>query len=1075
MSTAADTINATAANLIQNLHGDLNQIFQLVVRPVGDFVRVFDLDAAEGFVGRQAVFDQLDTFAGQYRAGYFEIVGAAGLGKTALASEIARRQDAVVFLASAGDTHRPDQFLEHVSAALIVRHGLGYTTLPVRAGDDVTFLGQILRESVDRARGPVWVVVDALDEADPPPAGANPLLLPTRLPAGVYMVATRRTGQLVTSPSTPVQRYTLRWNDPLQAADLAAFIRARVDGDRRIAEALAGGNPPASPEAFVTRLVEAGEGNFMYASYVLADVAERGPEAPPLDLGELPPNLQGWYEQFWERMRAPQTQDWDAWANLYQPVLERLAVVREAVTADWLGAQVDRPPGEVRSRVLEPWARVLSRGQRDDWRLVHRTFGEYLENRLDLRNAHRMVAESYVQQRWGQFDQWDAYGLRHTASHLAEAADRATGQERHDVIVHLVRLVIERGFQQANLAALRDPTLLRHDLELAHGLAAKDEHQDATFLLVPVALTQVLFHRQVLRPDLMFEAAREGDVQHSERLLDLFSGEIDADWRDAILLTMAWLAAANAPGEAARVRDRVRDAQSGSPTVARLLNRLTATLEGVPATPAPLPPAPTPAEATAMVARIAGSVESHSMLARFDPEQHRRAARSPREDIRPRPEDYLMRADFDPEEHGGELRGEGGYLSALDGPPLVALAAERPDIGDQLLGRYLEVHRAYGYPQYRNGSLWELLAAVLLHPAQDWVREWLARIGLVVLAAPNRGEFLEGLEIAVLALQANAGDGAATEALATRRDAAVSQAAALPPSPIRGQGDVWGEHRRRLASLAEAYHQFPSGDADPADLAARAVAVGPGFAGITAPACLTVAEAASLAAPGDTLLAERALAAAEQTAHNIQDFTFCARTTARVAAMRERWWPVPPLDPARVAAVIGRLRGDRSAPEFSAMHVVGEDYRHREPGGRTLMPRQMLTAATLEELATVYQRPIEEFLRHNQERGWAPDQHLPVGTRVNVPDPGFPPLVAARLSAAILTGGPPGPALAAQLRHLVPVTGADVTALGTVLTRLLLCSPTQDIQLLADLRGLVTRAASAIPSGEGNVNARLPS
>jgi hypothetical protein len=94
---------------------------------------------------------------------------------------------------------------------------------------------------------------------------------------------------------------------------------------------------------------------------------------------------------------------------------------------------------------------------------------------------------------------------------------------------------------------------------------------------------------------------------------------------------------------------------------------------------------------------------------------------------------------------------------------------------------------------------------------------------------------------------------------------------------------------------------------------------------------------------------------------------------------------------------------------------------------------------------------------------------------VNVPDPGFPPLVAARLSAAILAGGPPGPALSAQLRHLVPVTGADVTALGTVLARLLLSSPTQDIQLLAELRGLVSRAASAIPSGEANVNPRLPS
>lgn len=71
------------------------------------------------------------------------------------------------------------------------------------------------------------------------------------------------------------------------------------------------------------------------------------------------------------------------------------------------------------------------------------------------------------------------------------------------------------------------------------------------------------------------------------------------------------------------------------------------------------------------------------------------------------------------------------------------------------------------------------------------------------------------------------------------------------------------------------------------------------------------------------------------------------------------------------------------------MHVVGEQYRHREEGSRALIPPQMLTADTLEELAAIYQRPIEEFLRHNQERGWAPDQPLPAGTSVNVPDPAF--------------------------------------------------------------------------------------
>jgi hypothetical protein len=1046
MATTADTINATAANLIEHLHGDINQVFQLAVtRPVADFVRVFDLDTAEGFIGRRAVFDELDAFAKQNPAGYFEIVGAAGLGKTALSSEIARRQHAVVFLASAGDTHRPDQFLEHTSAALIVRHGLGYTTLPERAGDDATFLIQILRESVKRGRGPVWVVVDALDEADTPPVGANALLLPSKLPTGVYIVVTRRTGRLMTSPSTALRRYTLSWNDPLQVADLAAFIRARVVDDRRIAEALASGDPPLSAEVFVARLVDAGEGNFMYVSYVLADIAERASDAPPLNLRDLPARLEGYYDQFWERIGSSQGQDWEQWANLYRPVVERLAVAREAVTVDWLGDQVGRPPGEVRSRVLAPWARVLSEGRRDEWRLVHRTFGEYLDSRLDLRDAHRKVAESYVGQRWGQFDEWDTYGLRYTATHLAEAANRAGGSERHDLIAQLAQLVTERAFQQAHLAALRDPPLLQRDLELAQALAAKDDHQDATFLLVPVALTEVLLHRLALRPETIFEAAREGDVQAAERLLDAYSGDIDVEWHDAILLMIGWLAAQKTPGEVTKVRDRVRDAEPGSATIARLLHRLTAVLDGVPVLPETLRPAPSIQEAEAVVARIGGAADS-SLLASIGPE--------------------LM---------AGELGMEGGYLATLDGPPLVALAAERPDYGDPLLDRYLDVHRAYGYPQYRNGSLWELLSAVLSHPTQDWVRDRLVEMALVVLDAPNRGEFLEGLEISVLALQAQAGDGTAADELRARCDAEVALVSALPPSPVRGQGDVWAVHRRRLAAIAEAYHQVPAAaHTDPADLAAMAVAVGPGFAGITAPACLTLAETASLVAPGDNFLVERALGAAEEAAHNIQDFTFCARTTARVTAARERWWPFPPMDVAEVAAAIGRLSQDQSTPEFSALHVVGERYLHREPLSRNLMPPRMLTADSLAELARAYRRPLEDFQRINEEFDWAPNEPLPAGTTVNVPDPGFPPLIAARLSAAALAGGPSGPARAAQLRQLVPVTGADVTALGTVLARSLLCSPTQDTRLLNELRGLVGRAASTIPSGETHINMRLP-
>lgn len=1036
--TLVGTLSATVATAAQTIYGGVHQTVQIPAAwPVQDFIRDFDLDTSYEFVGRSVIFEALDDFAAKNPAGYFEIVADAGLGKTALAIEVARRHDAVAFLASVGsNAHRPEQFLEHVSAALIVRHQLDYATLPARAGDDATFFSRILRESVPpTGGGPVWVVVDGLDEADPPSPGSNPLLLPSTLPAGVYMVVTRRTGRLLTKPGTPVQRYTMRRDDPLQIADIEEFVRDSVTHDSRIADALISSDPAVSPDDFVTRLVGASEGNFMYVSYVLADLAERGPETPPLDLFNLPPGLEGYYDQFWDWISSSLPQGWAEWENLYQPVVDCLVVAREAVTADWLAAQVGRSPNEVRVRVLEPWARVLSRGRRGDWRLVHRTFGEYLEKKLDMRDAHRKVAEYYAGQRWGQFKQWDLYGLRHTATHLAEAADRSTAQQRHELIALLVRLVTEQGFQQAHLAMLQDPALLRRDLDLAYGLTAKDEHPDATFLLVAVALTIVLFHRRLLRPEAMFAAARDGNVPAAERLLDLFSGQIDSDWHDTILLTVAWLASGKAPGEAARVRNRVRSSQPSSPTQVRLLERVTAALDGRPPPPAFLQPAPPEWEAAEMVARLGGERDSSPSAGQYEllAQEHR------------------------------ELRDRdlGGYLATLDGPPLVALAKEKPGIGEPLLERYLDVHRAYGYPQYRNGSLRELLAAVLLHPSQDWVREWLTRLGQVVLAAPNRGEYLESLEIAVLALQANAGDSAAKEELARRRDAAVDRAKAPPPSPVRGEGDAWGLHRRRLAGLAEAYTRFPLDGSNPADLVSKALAVGRGFAGITAPANLTLAETASVAVPDDaSSMIERALTAAEEAAHNIQDATFCARTTARVAAMRERWWPSPPLSPDQVAEVIGRLARDRSAPEFSAVHVVGESYSHRDPNTRALMPERMLTAHTLDDLASVYQQPIEEFLRHNAEHGWAPGEGLPYGTRVNVPDPGFQPLIAARLSAAVLADGPPGPSLSALLRQLVPVTGADVTALATVIARLLLCSPTQDALLLNELRRLVTGVAS---------------
>jgi len=1022
-STLVETVQATNVAVAGQMFGN---IYQGDVRRPGDFILDFDLDAAtRGFVGRAEVFHRLDSFAEQHRNGYFEIVAEAGLGKTALAAEVARRRGAVAFLASASSgVQRPEQFLSHASGSLIVRYELDHKTLPARVGEDSTYLVRILRESVQRAGGePIWLVVDGLDEAVEPPPGSNPLLLPLDLPVGIYVVVTRRAGQLVTGPNTPLVRYALRRDDPQQIADIQALIRARTDGNRQT-DALTDSQSLNAPDEFVARLTGASEGNFMYLSYVLADLASRESAGEPVDLRELPVGLRGYYEQFWARITAAPEQNWTDWAGLFQPVLERLAVAREPVTADWLAGQVGRPAAEVRLRVLEPWTRVLGHARLDGtqaWRLVHRSFADFLDDKVDLIGANRAVAAHYCNDLWARFTEWDDYGLRHVPAHLSEVARRTAEHARHRDVEQLVRLVAEHRFQQAYLDRLRDPLSLRRDLEQTHLLTAKDPHPDATFLLVVIAMTLLRFRRQMLQPAAVFDAARRGDLIMAERLLALFEIDIDLDWHRAIELSLAWLAAPTAHDDAVQLCDRVAATGPFPPNLQRLLAQVRASLDNAPIPPGDLPEPATPPQAEGMLVRLSGAGDS-----------------------------YLLGA------HGlestGELLGSSGYLATVDGPPLVALAHADPTTGESILSRYLDIHTAYGYRQYRNQSLWELLSAVIQHPRPDWVRDWLERLGVAVLAAPTRGEFLEGLDIAVLALRVTSGDSASATDLETYRRTALEQAYDLPTSPLRGQGDVWATHKRRLAALAEAYSRLLGDGPAATQLVSVALGLAPGFAGFAAPASLTLAETSSVVAPDNASWIEQTLTAAEASAHNIQDATFCARTTARVTGMRERWWPAP----TSLTATIDKLVTDPSDPGLGATHIIGERYVHRTGSGVQLS-QQMLTAETLRDLADVYQRSLPEFQRYNEDHG--PDDRLPAGTKVNVPDPGFPPLLAARLSAAVLTEGPPGPELSALVRHLVPIAGVDVTAQCTVLTRLLLCSPTDDTQLLGELHRLVRDTA----------------
>jgi hypothetical protein len=375
------------------------------------------------------------------------------------------------------------------------------------------------------------------------------------------------------------------------------------------------------------------------------------------------------------------------------------------------------------------------------------------------------------------------------------------------------------------------------------------------------------------------------------------------------------------------------------------------------------------------------------------------------------------------------LQDSTSYLARLDGPILVSFALANPTSGERFLKQYLGVHTGYQYVHYRQASLWVLLGAVLRHPDQDWVRQHLEELAVSALAGTS-AEFQEALPTAILALHALEGQPGEMSGVGSRFTSAIDAAEALGAGR---DADSWAFHKRRLAAIVQTATMLPP---PLHSLRSRAIAVARtlpyGFGGFHSPACLNLAEAirtfAPLTDPGITDSLEHALTAA----HNIRDESFCLRQTARVNAMRHRWWTPDGFD---VRAAVDRLLDDPGAAEFSTVHIVGEDYRRSE--GTALRP-EVIAANTLAAIAALHHQPVEEVVRANDHR-WRPADRLDTGQLVNIPDPGFATQLTARFSSEVAAqSGWDRSEKVNAIRRLVPLASASPTVLDTVLARLLL-------------------------------------
>jgi hypothetical protein len=377
-------------------------------------------DKTRHFVGRDFLMRKLDSFLLQQPSGYFVITGLPGIGKTALIAELVKRRHYIHhFNEVLSGTTTTEQFLQSVCVQLITSMGLSRAYDVLAASRSSHYLSELLEEASGPESGSqkIVIAVDALDEAESlSDLRSNALLLPPRLPKGIYFVVTSRIREeLQLRVECPEEYFYLDSSGDDNMEDVRIYLEnaAQGQGMRGFLERAA-----LNPTVFVDTLIAKSEGNFMYLRYVVPEI-EAG-RYPELKLKDLPQGLIGYYNHHWRRMRASET---ETWVNDRQPVISILAAVREPVSPAQLSRFSGVPLPRVRA-ALHDWREFLDERRNDGERkysIYHSSFQEFLLTKaevgeINLQDSHRQIGRSLL-------DEWQEEKMRQGSRKGREAEE----------------------------------------------------------------------------------------------------------------------------------------------------------------------------------------------------------------------------------------------------------------------------------------------------------------------------------------------------------------------------------------------------------------------------------------------------------------------------------------------------------------------------------------------------------------------------------------------------------------------------------------------------------------------------
>lgn len=341
-------------------------------------------DKTQIFCGRRFVFSAIEEFIKNNHFGYFQILGDAGMGKSAIAAHYVLNNPGTIcfFNIRAEGKNRPDLFLKLIRQQLTRRWQL--------AGVEDADLSTLLTKASEQLSTgeSLVIVVDALDEVDQDGNG-NLLYLPTILPEKVYFILTRRPynpeeKRLNLSPSVPNQELDLRKYDQNSNDDIQEYIWQLLNSgeyQEGLQQWIQRQNN-LSKSDFVKTIAAKSENNFMYLRCVLPAIAEGFYNDKPLD--ELPVGLQGYYESHWRLMGM---------TNKPLPrnkikIIYVMCALSSAVSRELI-AKYSKQSDLTVEEVLKGWAQFLQKQetyQPPRYRFYHESFRDFLQ-RQDIVQA----------------------------------------------------------------------------------------------------------------------------------------------------------------------------------------------------------------------------------------------------------------------------------------------------------------------------------------------------------------------------------------------------------------------------------------------------------------------------------------------------------------------------------------------------------------------------------------------------------------------------------------------------------------------------------------------------------------